>query len=253
MTYIYASDPHGIGAPWIELIKKAKNKYKHSKIIFGGDYIDGNKYSKETLDYIMTSVKNDNSIALLGNHEQMMIDFINNTTYDSSELWIWNGGKTTIKSLLKRGYSRNITRIKLKQTPYYNFIKTLKPMYMTKNMIFVHAGFDTKKEIQDKNYLLWARDEYFYENPNSHDKYKTFAHNNSNKVIISGHTPTCLITGKINNRIIKPPKTCPVLKIQHPNEKPRYFTDNGCHGIKEHTGNVCVFDDDGTLLEVIKN
>lgn len=246
MTYIYASDPHGRGQKWINLINKAKAKYKNAKIIFGGDYIDGDKHSKETLDYIMNSVKNENSIALLGNHEQMMLDFINNI--DLNNLWYINGGKSTVKSLLNRNYSKNITINKLKQTPYYHFLKSLHPVLMTKNMIFVHAGYDTSTSIQNLEYVLWARDEYFYETPLSQHK---FAHNLSDKVIISGHTPTCLIKGKLNNKSIDPPASCPVLKIQYPDEKARYFTDNGCHGITTHNGNVCVFDDNGVLLEVI--
>lgn len=81
MLMIFASDPHGTGQPWINLIEQAKQKYPDAQIVFGGDYIDGRSFSKETLEYVMCSVKHDHAIALLGNHEQ-----VNRTRYLSSGL-----------------------------------------------------------------------------------------------------------------------------------------------------------------------
>ena len=45
--YIWASDPHGTGQPWIDLVKQAQAKYPDSETIFGGDYIDGNKHRRK--------------------------------------------------------------------------------------------------------------------------------------------------------------------------------------------------------------
>lgn len=70
--YIFSSDIHGTGTKWISLIERAKNKYPETQVVYGGDYIDGRKESKETLDYIMNDK---NAIVLRGNHEQMMLDF----------------------------------------------------------------------------------------------------------------------------------------------------------------------------------
>ena len=32
--YIWASDPHGTGQPWIDLVKQAQEKYPDSETIF---------------------------------------------------------------------------------------------------------------------------------------------------------------------------------------------------------------------------
>ena len=48
--YIWASDPHGTGQAWIELVEQAQTKYPNSQTVFGGDYIDGNSQSAETVD-----------------------------------------------------------------------------------------------------------------------------------------------------------------------------------------------------------
>lgn len=55
--YIWASDPHGVGQPWINLIQQAQHDFPNQQTIFGGDYIDGNKYSKTTVDFVIDQVK----------------------------------------------------------------------------------------------------------------------------------------------------------------------------------------------------
>lgn len=249
MQYIFASDPHGVGQKWIDKVKHAQNKYKSSKVVFGGDYIDGAKFSKEVLDFVMDQTKQNNSIALLGNHEQLMIDFIEqNNEIDlltNKPLWFVNGGKTTIKSIFGRNFSINKSKKLLKETKYYEFLKTLKTKFETENVIFVHAGI---KENSNKDFELWARENYWLNTSNP----GYFAHNNLNKVIVSGHTPTSLIYGKYDNgQKFVNAKNNSVLKIQYDGEKPKYFTDAGCHGNKNSTGNICVFDENGVLLEVI--
>lgn len=246
MQYIFASDPHGTGQPWIELVKKAQKKYPHNQTIFGGDYIDGRKHSKETLDFIIDQVQNNNAIALRGNHEQMMLDFIGS----NDELWYYNGAKSTVKSLFNRGYSKPITRHKILQSPYYEFIKKLTIVYETKHIIFVHGAYPLNNQTYQPYDYLWNRESYWWKD----SKTPIFAHNTTNKTIVTGHTPTCLITGRYDfapNHPIPPNPKNQVLKIKYPNEKPRYFTDGGCHGTNNDlNGNICVFDENGILLEV---
>lgn len=251
MLMIFASDPHGTGQPWINLIEQARQKYPTAQIVFGGDYIDGRSFSKETLEYVMRSVKHDHAIALLGNHEQMMIDFIE----QGDSLWYANGAKTTVKSLLKRGYSKTRTRQLLTQSPYYRFIKELSLEYQCGRVEFVHAGINPDGSQTDKNYMLWAREEYWY----GENRKPIFAHNMTDKVIVSGHTPTCLISGKFDgphvdypNGIMADTKTwhCPIVSVQYENEPARIFTDNGCHGdLPDHNGNILVINEFGSIVD----
>ena len=262
--YIWASDPHGTGQPWIDLVKQAQEKYPNNETIFGGDYIDGNKFSLETVKFVYDQVKFHQAVALAGNHEQLMYEFVEH----NNDLWYINGAKSTIKSFFKRGYSKKVAQEKLRSNPYYIFLINLPLVVETPKFIFVHAGITPKtninhqRRLKDKTYAtyfnLWARDEYFYNDVEN----KVFAHNLTGKTIISGHTPTGLISGKYDNGQTGFDATytneqndfaCPIRKIQYPNEPARYLTDNGCHGIRSHHGNVCVFDSRSAKLVEVFN
>lgn len=274
LTYIWASDPHGTGTKWIELIEKAKAKYPNSQLVLGGDYIDGRKNSRDTLDYVIHEYLK-GAVVLPGNHEDLMVDWVENTGIYDLDLWLYNGGKTTVRSLLGRSFS-NTTKAKelLKQNKEYQFIKELiskgKDMYETENIIFTHAGIsDTTTNFHAK---LWLREEYIYQDKmylskkdNTTPFYNAWKHNLTGKSIVTGHTPTCMIVGSYDTfgtfvknipsitRLEMHPKSynCPVLTVQYPEEAPKYFTDNGCHaGLPNHFGNICVFNDKGKLVEV---
>ena len=261
--YIFASDPHGTGQPWIDLVEQAKQAYPKAQVVFGGDYIDGRSFNKETLDYVMTSVKA-GAIALLGNHEQMMLDFIDQQDDFFAAVWYGNGAKTTIKSLLDLNHccSKRMAKRLLQETDYYQFIKGLPLDYQTDNITFVHAGIKPDGSPTDRDYKLWAREEYWYgwENQSADKLFTVFAHNQTGKTIVTGHTPTCLINGFFNDPHVGYPDDeilsdtkdyqCPVVSVQFIDEPARIFTDNGCHGdLQGHNGNIVVLNDDGTIAE----
>lgn len=273
--YIWASDPHGTGQPWIDLVTQAQHDYSNSETIFGGDYIDGNKYANKTVNFVMDQVKNHHATALLGNHEQLMYDFVEH----NEDLWYQNGAKTTIKSFFSRGFSKSQTRQHLRSDPRYIFLINLPKIITRPRFIFVHAGIacwnqhylnhDTYNDLaplfsmmdsQDYFYL-WSREDYWY----GKNEDPIFAHNITHRTIVTGHTPTMFVQGSVNDDYIGPtydytdePKhdkdlpnrPCPVVKVQYPNESPRYFTDGGCHANNNHHGNVCVFSaDTGNLVK----
>lgn len=274
LTYIWASDPHGTGTKWIELIEKAKEKYPNSQLVLGGDYIDGRKNSRDTLDYVIHEYLK-GAVVLPGNHEDLLVDWVENTAIYDFDLWLYNGGKTTVRSLLGRSFS-NYDKAKelLKQSEEYQFVKELiskgKDTYETENIIFTHAGVsDTTTNFHTK---LWLREEYIYQDKmylskkdNKTPFCNAWKHNLTGKSIVTGHTPTCMIVGSYDTfgtfvkdipyitRLETHPKSynCPVLTVQYPEEAPKYFTDNGCHaGLPNHFGNICVFNDKGKLVEV---
>lgn len=247
--YIFASDPHGTGQPWIDKVNKAYHDYPSAKIVFGGDYIDGRKYSKDTVDYIMNMTKKGH-IALMGNHEQLMLDAVSGKNMD---LWNINGAKTTIKSFCGRSWSfpKRINFFKYMNTDFIEWARKLPDIFVTSNIVFVHAGLNLNKEDpinQTSHYdKIWIRDEYIKQ-PNS----IYFAHNPLKKTIVTGHTPTVFINGKFDDTdiIVAPPSTCPVIEIKYDNEFPRFFTDGGCHGNNTNTGNIVVLNESGKLEKV---
>lgn len=290
--YIFISDIHGTKNT-IKLIKQARNDYPNYTLVGGGDYIDGRKDSKTVLDYLMHTK---NAVLLRGNHEQMLLDFaegrddyVTGFSNEIEPLWLFNGGKTTLYSLFhKRINRRNYGEAKklLLASPYYKWLKTLPIMYDTPYIIFVHGGvhptadyadpskYPGKDDPKDDNYdtyRLWAREEYWGKPGLIRDRdtgivakwtnmdMRYFRHNLTGKTIVTGHTPTALISGayddwSIKNKhcVLKKPFTrCPVLKVQYPGGEPRIFTDGGCHSsYSKHWGNVTVISSTGEIERI---
>lgn len=288
--YIFISDIHG-NKKTIDLIKTARHAYPTYTLVGGGDYIDGRKDSKAVLDYLMSQ---DNAIILRGNHEQMLIDFaegrdepINDDIGYMQPLWFANGGKTTLHSLFHYKFSNSkykLAQTMLKDSKYYQFLKQMPIMYDTPNIVFVHAGVLPIKDYANPEnykgtanydydmYRLWARSEYIYKCSNdipvhqytvdakNHKEVNlpVFAHNQTGKTIVTGHTPTALISGifdKTYKQVPKKPFThCDVLTIQYPNEPARIFTDNGNHSrYPNHDGNVVVMNNKGIIVNIYSN
>lgn len=258
MEYIFASDPHGTGQAWIDLVNQAKEKYPSSTLIFGGDYIDGRDQCLETVNFV-NEQETQGAKVLFGNHEDMMVNFVE---YDD-DLWLFNGGRTTIRSLLGNDFDRQQARRRLAENEYYLWIKNHynSLIFETERMVFVHAGINTNNQPVNRNYKLWARQEYWYGDAKKERSNEIFAHNQTEKVIITGHTPTCLLKGVLEDPVPEGQfeiigyadidYSCPVVKVQYLHEEARYFTDGGCHGQwPGHHGNVCVFDNGGELIDV---
>ena len=148
----------------------------------------------------INEIKNRKVIHLLGNHEQMLLNSINNREY--LNLWLSNGGAETIFSFDKKAkktyfpLNENNNYEKLlnsqydfsKKFPdYYNYILNFPHIVVSQNYIFVHAGIDFNVSLkeQDKEKLLWRR-----------DYWQKF--NNTGKKVFHGHTPVQKVCGTKN-------------------------------------------------------
>lgn len=148
----------------------------------------------------INEIKNRKVIHLLGNHEQMLLNSINNREY--LNLWLSNGGAETIFSFDKKAkktyfpLNENNNYEKLlnsqydfsKKFPeYYDYILNFPHIVVSQNYIFVHAGIDFNVSLkeQDKEKLLWRR-----------DYWQKF--NNTGKKVFHGHTPVKKVCGTKN-------------------------------------------------------
>lgn len=170
-TYII-SDIHGCNQAFRRALKKVKLK-KVDTLILLGDLIDRGPDSKEVLDTVLLLIEHGfKVICLKGNHEQMMLDSLDDLT--SKVNWIKNGGKETLKSFL----TSEVERIPQK---YIDFLKTFKSHFIYKNFILVHAGINMTLEdpFSDLHSLLWLRN---WENVYNAEWL-------NNRIVIHGHTP----------------------------------------------------------------
>lgn len=169
---IYAiGDIHGC----LKVLKAIFNQKiikKDNTVVFLGDYIDRGPNSKKVLDWLIRNKENYNFKFILGNHEIMMS--VAKTSNNRLTEWLHFGGAQTLDSYKIGDTSKWMNKI---DNTYWEFIESCKSYIEIGNFIFVHAGLETGKKIeeQNKHHLFWKK----YEIPECYD---------SEKTVICGHT-----------------------------------------------------------------
>lgn len=165
---IAIGDIHGEIDKLNELLRQLEPK-KADTLVFLGDYIDRGKYSKQVVERLTELSKTINCIFLKGNHEDMLLKIPVTKSETDVNFWMINGGVETFDSY---GGFENIFKL------HGDFFNNLKPYYLTDKYLFVHAGINPDKPLdeQNENDLLWIRDDFI-------DR----KHNLKQKVIF-GHT-----------------------------------------------------------------
>ena len=172
---IAVGDIHGMGDRFDSLYRKMDYRPEEDFLIFLGDYIDRGPDSVRMLDWMMEHTRSDDVVALRGNHEQMMIDFMDEG--GSQYAWLLNSGLSTLQALRKS----------FRWHKYIDFVRSLPCSYQLeaggKTYFFAHAGVNPQKPLseQSDDDLLWVREEYY-------------KHYQGEAVVVSGHTPVQLIT-----------------------------------------------------------
>lgn len=174
---IAIGDIHGCYTELKTLLNSLETDGKYNKntdkLVFLGDYIDRGENSRLVIELIRNLQKdNKNVIALMGNHEDMMIDYF----YGIDNCWTYNGYLETMKSYT--GFNEQLKSD-------LEWMKNLPLYYEDDNFIYVHAGIDTEKimEEQNRDTLLWVRESFIY---NIEEYYKQ---------VVFGHTPTVTLNG----------------------------------------------------------
>ena len=197
MNVFAIGDIHGCFNQLIALQDKILAHPKFNKnedlLLYLGDYIDRGLNSKKVINQIIKLQKeNVNSIFLIGNHEQVLIDFLFNKI-DNLRYWINLGADQTFKSydieiadFIKDGFEDEIVN-KLRNTflsrlpkEHIHFFNNFQLTYTLGSYLFVHAGVNPEKSLseQSEKDFLWSRSDQFF------DKNFKFE-----KIIIHGHTP----------------------------------------------------------------
>jgi predicted MPP superfamily phosphohydrolase len=161
MAIIYAiSDIHGELEVLKETLLNINLENKENKLILLGDYLDQKGEKTEIFTFLknLQDQYNNQVVALMGNHEFMLLENIQSksTSFDD---------KTII-----------------------NWLKALKYFYETDTQIFVHAGVDEEAGEDWK----WGTEDYYFccKYPHTIGKF--------DKDIIAGHIGTCTIVNDKN-------------------------------------------------------
>jgi serine/threonine protein phosphatase 1 len=195
MRTFVIGDVHGRRAQLQRLIKMLPRDAAQDALVVLGDVVDRGEDVPGAVDFLIALQQEAHAkqlapvVVLRGNHEQMMLDMIDN----KSLLWLHaaTGSERTFEQYTGRDLSvmlaedaDEIQNIFASALPpaHLDFFRAMPLFYEDELAIYVHAGLKDGAHPREANphHLLWSRDEQFYKNY-------------LGKLCVFGHTPVPLL------------------------------------------------------------
>lgn len=176
------TDTHGELEKLKSLFDQVNFDFEQDQLIHLGDCIDRGPDSAGVIDLLL---KVKNLIAIRGNHDAWMLDFMN-TGVHPGPAYV----RETALSYLKHGNPG--FRPEFLPQSHKDFFRAQIDYYIDKqNRCFCHAGFDTLKRIQDQDSsdFYWNR-ELINKAMSARAAQTTLEDVNNFKQVFIGHTPT---------------------------------------------------------------
>ena len=165
--------------------------HDHDKriLVFVGDYVDRGPSSRLVVERVAAGLPAFETIALKGNHEQVLLDFI-----ADPELWEVYRRLGGIETLISYGVDRDLlvgsnvaagtihqAFLALFPPQHHAFLRSLHLSYDCGDYHFVHAGVrpGTPLDRQTEADQLWIRDQFL-----------TAGDVFDGRIVVHGHTPT---------------------------------------------------------------
>jgi len=191
-------DIHGYADKLAELLDIVKPT-EQDKVVFIGDYIDRGPDSRGVIEQLVAFKQEfPDTVFLRGNHEQMLINWVEQEDSSSREMFLMNGGQATIDSY---GYGlEDISKEHMEfiwATQLYHLETVVEIDDSTydiseQDFLFAHAGVKPKRPLEEQvpEDLLWIR-EPFIRSPRPM----------GDTIVVHGHTPTENVPSKAPYRI----------------------------------------------------
>ncbi|MDH4099318.1 MAG: serine/threonine protein phosphatase [Nitrospirota bacterium] len=184
MATFAIGDVHGMMAKLDALLDKISFSPTRDRLVFLGDLIDRGPQSREVVERVLAlkEYMGERLICLRGNHEEMLLNALDDKGRESLVVWLENGGAATMKS-----YGVDIPA---KLPPAHRqFFRSLPLWWEDEDHLYVHA--DVEPDLQpwemSEETLLWGR------GMNEHTL--------SGKIVVCGHTPQA-------HRVLRKEWTC---------------------------------------------
>ena len=159
-------------------------------VVYLGDYVDRGPASQGVVEHLtLTRLRGFEVVHLLGNHEQLMLDFLDDP--ETAGPWFASGGLATLASYglptieRKDLSASDILRLQdglrsLLPVRHRNFLKNLKSLHREGGFLFVHAGIrpGVALDAQKEEDLIWIRQPFLGSN------------SDHGFVVVHGHTIT---------------------------------------------------------------
>lgn len=172
---IYAiGDIHGrddcLGRLHQQIYMHARSRPGEKLLVYVGDYVDRGPDSADVIDRVMVGPPSgvDQQVALLGNHEEMMVNYYDGN--DKLNMWLYNGGEATVDS-----YDGDRDRLE----KHLDWMRELPVYFKEGRYLFVHAGIVPGRPLEKQKVkdLLWIR-QAFLDDKRDHGF-----------IVVHGHTP----------------------------------------------------------------
>lgn len=138
-------------------------------VVFLGDYVDRGPYSAEVLEFVMQLCLSepDAAIALMGNHERMMLDFLDKPK-SAGPRWLKYGGQETLESYGITGVDAAASEEALYEAceelwdampeGMEPWLRALPLRWSSGNLHCVHAALDPQRSPlqQSQDVMLWG-------------------------------------------------------------------------------------------------
>ena len=191
MKTFVVGDVHGRCAQLLNLLDMLPRDPQTDTLVLLGDLIDRGADAPGCVDHVMKLCREnpERVICLRGNHEQMMMDFLDG----QPTIWLTPvvGGERTFEQYTGQSpradaeQDEEDLRVVLERkvpVEHLEFMSGLPFYHEDEHAIYVHAGLDEGKHPSESSEmsLLWMRDMEFYKNYRG-------------KPCVFGHTPTPLL------------------------------------------------------------
>jgi len=164
----------------LDLLEEAHQKIANDALNFNGikilvylgDYVDRGMHSKQVIDCLLGNSFSDfEKMFLLGNHEQVLLQFLRSKEPSIAHDWFRFGGLSTLLSYDVRVQgiptSKDLERLRIEfkeklPATHLGFFDQLVLNYEIGGYFFVHAGVKPKVKLkrQRPEDMLWIREEF---------------------------------------------------------------------------------------------
>lgn len=158
-------DVHGQVEHLRRALETIRDRDAEAPIVCVGDFVDRGEHSAQALDLLQRENRDGGVICLMGNHEHMMLRFLDDPE-EHGERWLRYGGLQTLASYqVGRAADLAATRDALAEAmgaDLIGWLRDLPSFWLTGNVAVTHAGADPSQPVgrQSRRNLLWGHRDF---------------------------------------------------------------------------------------------
>lgn len=167
-------DIHGRVDLLENLLKTIGSETTQFQIVFVGDYVDRGPDSRAVLDLLRHRIPS--AVCLLGNHEVMLLEFLNETL-EKGGRWLRHGGFATLASYgIQLGNNPTTAELEKARGDFadiladgtLDWLKACPLFWQSGDLVVSHAGLDPKVAVlaQDDRDLIWGHNRFLRDDRN---------------------------------------------------------------------------------------